>query len=503
MPTLHEGREKDALNLSTLEDSVRTNPELYLTHHQGAEIDDATFDAELRRRPNPQREEQQRGPQNQYLEPGEANATGTPNNNNNNRSLRTKDTFNENDRKDPPGPTDDNWWPAWMDPLCDIRLYTGEVVNDSRVQNAVLLMIMINAIMMGVATFPFVKEDPDLLGKFEVADQIFLVLFTIESAMQLIYWGWGLLKDGFLVFDLLIVVMSWALEGTQVFRAFRIFRAMRLITRIDTLKNLVLALFSVVPKMTAIFMLLLLIFYIFGVMFTQLFKDMYAKGLVEEPYFSTLYDSLFTLFQMMTLDEWALILYQIQVTHTWAWAPFVVYIIITGFVVVNLIIAVICDAVHVLGNENKAGLHGSDDSEQDFLDNAFYGGDMNNSTNPTEQRLEELQGQLNEMADVQDQMRITIEMLVGQLRENAEREAAAAREAESMSLETNSMEDMPMEQIQMSLETNSMEEMPMEQTQGVRTFEKEAPRARTFEDELRSRTIPIPTKSELSCSTTM
>lgn len=95
--------------------------------------------------------------------------------------------------------------------------------------------------------------------------------------------------------------MSWALTGAQVFRAFRIFRAMRLITRIDTLKNLVLALFSVVPKMTAIFMLLMLIFYIFAVMFTTLFKGLHDDELVEYPYFETLYDSLFTLFQMMTL----------------------------------------------------------------------------------------------------------------------------------------------------------------------------------------------------------
>ena len=188
-----------------------------------------------------------------------------------------------------------------MDPLCNVRKFTGHVVNDTRVQNVVLLMIMINAVMMGIATFPAVKTNEELMHQFELADQIFLIIFTIESSMQLIYHGWKLFKDGFLVFDLLIVVTSWALTGAQVFRAFRIFRAMRLITRVDTLKNLILALFSVVPKMGAICMLLGLIFYIFSVMFTQLFKDLYPEGKVEEPYFSTLYDSLFTLFQMMTL----------------------------------------------------------------------------------------------------------------------------------------------------------------------------------------------------------
>ncbi len=62
-----------------------------------------------------------------------------------------------------------------------------------------------------------------------------------------------------------------------------------------------MALFSVFPKMTAIFMLLMLIFYIFAIMFTQLFKSLFEDQLVRQPYFDTIYFSMFTLFQMMTL----------------------------------------------------------------------------------------------------------------------------------------------------------------------------------------------------------
>ena len=101
--------------------------------------------------------------------------------------------------------------------------------------------------------------------------------------------------------DLLIVILSWAMEGTQVIRAFRIFRASRLITRIETMRNLLLAIFNVMPKMTAIFLLLILIFFIFGVMFTTLFKGMYLDGELTEPFFESLFYSFFTLFQMMTM----------------------------------------------------------------------------------------------------------------------------------------------------------------------------------------------------------
>lgn len=208
-----------------------------------------------------------------------------------------KDSFNENGSVT----SISSKLPSWFHTLNDGRKWIGARVNDERVQNFILLLIVINSIMMGIATFDFVKTNEDLSYKFDLVDQIFLVIFTVESALQLFYFGWRLFKDGFLVFDLLIVIMSWALEGTQVIRAFRIFRALRLVTRVQVMRNLIMALFSVIPKMTAIGLLLLLIMFIFGVMFTTLFKGMYPADELTQPYFESLFYSLFTLFQMMTL----------------------------------------------------------------------------------------------------------------------------------------------------------------------------------------------------------
>ncbi len=182
----------------------------------------------------------------------------------------------------------------------NMRNSVGTFVNDIRVQTAMLVLIIVNAIMMGVATFPIVKYDAYVMNIFELTYLILLILFTIESVMQLIYHGYKIYEDGFLLFDVIIVIMSWSLDGSQVIRTFRIMGALRLITRKRVMRKLILALFSIVPEMSAIFMLLMLIFYIFSVMFTQLFKGMYELGQVDMPYFETLYDSAFTLFQMMT-----------------------------------------------------------------------------------------------------------------------------------------------------------------------------------------------------------
>ena len=136
-----------------------------------------------------------------------------------------------------------------------------QLLNPQPFNNFILLLIIINAIMMGVATFPFVKNNNDIQHIFELVDYILLIIFTLECSMQLIHHGpRNFCNDGFRIFDLLIVILSWAMEGTQVIRAFRIFRASRLIARSTTMRNLVLAIFSVIPKMNGIFLLLLLFF---------------------------------------------------------------------------------------------------------------------------------------------------------------------------------------------------------------------------------------------------
>ena len=46
--------------------------------------------------------------------------------------------------------------------------------------------------------------------------------------------------------------------------------------------------------------------------------------------------------------EWADIAREVMAQRSWAWFPFLAYIMITGFMVFNLIIAVICDAVSII-----------------------------------------------------------------------------------------------------------------------------------------------------------
>jgi hypothetical protein len=148
--------------------------------------------------------------------------------------------------------------------LGKFRKVCGDLINHAMVQHAIILLICLNALMMGIATFDFVEDDEHVSRVFEIADTIFLITFTIESAMQLTYHGVNLFKDGWLVFDFTVVVLSWSLESFQIVRAFRIFRTLRLVARLESLRKIVSALGNVIPSLSAVLFLLILVMYIFG-----------------------------------------------------------------------------------------------------------------------------------------------------------------------------------------------------------------------------------------------
>lgn len=168
------------------------------------------------------------------------------------------------------------------------------------------------------------------------------------------------------------------------------------------------ALLGVIPRMAAIALMLALIFYIFGVMFTQLFKTLYVNGDTTFNYFSDLGWTFFTLFQMMTLDEWASIAREVIKVYKWAWVPFITFVVISGFIVVNLIIAVICDAIGALHAGEKAKLHGH------FEEGGSDAGGSQHSMELREQ-LDKLEDQMEDLTHIQARTYHTLQYLTQQL----------------------------------------------------------------------------------------
>ncbi|MDQ7046894.1 MAG: ion transporter [Sulfurovum sp.] len=176
-----------------------------------------------------------------------------------------------------------------------------------------------------------------------------MTVFTIEIILRISVYKASFFKDSWSVFDFVIVAISLVptSAGFEIFRVLRVLRLFRLITVVPQMKKIIVALLSVIPGIGAIAGLLTLFFYIFAIMSTQLFGETFPE------WFGTLGESFYTLFQIMTLESWSMgIVRPIMEVYPYAWVFFVPFIFVSTFIIVNLIIAIVVDAMNEM-NANE------------------------------------------------------------------------------------------------------------------------------------------------------
>jgi voltage-gated sodium channel len=108
---------------------------------------------------------------------------------------------------------------------------------------------------------------------------------------------------------------------------------------VPSMRRVVAALLGALPGMGSVAALLALIIYVAAVMTTKLF------GGAAPEFFGTLGRSLFSLFQVMTVEGWPDIARDVMAIRPAAWIFFVVYLLVSTFAVLNLFIAVVVNAM--------------------------------------------------------------------------------------------------------------------------------------------------------------
>ncbi|BAB05220.1 BH1501 [Halalkalibacterium halodurans C-125] len=235
-----------------------------------------------------------------------------------------------------------------------------KIVNHRAFTFTVIALILFNALIVGIETYPRIYADHKWL--FYRIDLVLLWIFTIEIAMRFLAsnpksaffrssWNW---------FDFLIVAAGHIFAGAQfvtVLRILRVLRVLRAISVVPSLRRLVDALVMTIPALGNILILMSIFFYIFAVIGTMLFQH------VSPEYFGNLQLSLLTLFQVVTLESWASgVMRPIFAEVPWSWLYFVSFVLIGTFIIFNLFIGVI------VNNVEKAELtDNEEDGEADGL----------------------------------------------------------------------------------------------------------------------------------------
>lgn len=223
-----------------------------------------------------------------------------------------------------------------------------QLIESHSFQGFIVTLIVINAILLGMET------STNLMANYgdaiAIIDNIILTVFVLEIIVRLYVYRLKFWRDPWSVFDFCVVFIALvpATGPFAIVRALRVLRVLRLLTMIPSMQRVVGALLSAIPGLSSIAFVLLIFYYVTAVMATHFFSAAYPE------WFGNLGRSLYTLFQIMTLESWSMgISRPVMEQFPYAWAFFIPFILIATFTMLNLFIAIIVNAMQRYTSEER------------------------------------------------------------------------------------------------------------------------------------------------------
>ncbi|MFC4728277.1 ion transporter [Coralloluteibacterium thermophilus] len=238
-------------------------------------------------------------------------------------------------------------------------------IGHPRVQAGILVLIVVNAILLGLETSPRAMDAAG--AAIRLLDKLILAVFVVEIAIRLFVHRARFFRDPWSLFDFTVVAIALvpATGPFSVLRALRVLRVLRVLTIVPSMRRVVGALLGAVPGLLSIGMVLVLVYYVCAVIATNLFGSTFPD------WFGDIGRSFYTLFQIMTLESWSMgISRPVMEEFPYAWAFFIPFILIATFTMLNLFIGVIVDAMQTVADAEQAETlqaldHARDQIEED------------------------------------------------------------------------------------------------------------------------------------------
>ncbi|MBM9538268.1 ion transporter [Desulfobulbus alkaliphilus] len=209
------------------------------------------------------------------------------------------------------------------------------------IQRFIITIILLNAVILGLETVPAINDPHG--GLLSRLDRLCLGIFVVELTLAIIAMGPSrFFRDPWRVFDFVVVSIALipATGAFTVLRSLRVLRVLRLASASPRMRVVVSALLAAIPGLSSIIALLLLLFYVAAVMSTKLFGPNFPE------WFGSINASMYTLFQIMTLESWSMgIVRPVLELYPYAWLFFIPFIMLATFTMLNLFIAVIVEAM--------------------------------------------------------------------------------------------------------------------------------------------------------------
>ena len=250
-------------------------------------------------------------------------------------------------------------------------------------------MIMANIVIIAMDHHGQSQTWTDVLNIF---DYYFVGFFIIEAIFKLIAYHLRYFRSGWNQFDFFLVVISiigvvLGLLGQsvginvgilRVFRIFRILRILRLVRQAKKIRILLETLWYSLPSMANISLFILLVDFIYGVLGVDMFARLTIPDNAEVldnrlANFQSIDRAFMLLFRYQTIEEWNGAMHDCMIEPPYCdkgqsgacgtpWAPlyFTTFLILTAFVITNLLIAIILDNFDVTMKLDNSSLKMND-----------------------------------------------------------------------------------------------------------------------------------------------
>lgn len=227
-----------------------------------------------------------------------------------------------------------------------IRKRAAQWIESTLIQRVIIGLILLNAAILGLQTSASVMAS---LGNYLiVADRVILGIFVAEILIKLFAHDRKFFKNPWNIFDLFVITLA-LIPTTGPISVLRVLRLLRLVSLLPKLRFVVEALLRAIPGIVSIIGLLALLYYVFAVIATRLFGEQFPD------WFGSLGESMYTLFQVMTLESWSMgIARPVIEAYPYAWLFFIPFILIVTFTILNLFIAIIVSTMQSMQEEEHS-----------------------------------------------------------------------------------------------------------------------------------------------------
>jgi voltage-gated sodium channel len=221
-------------------------------------------------------------------------------------------------------------------------------------QAVIIAVILLSALLIGVKTHNIPEKAVALLILMDMAVTIF---FVIEIVIRFLAFPnkKQFLKNGWNVFDTVIVIGSLIPtggSGVLLARLLRVFRVLRLVSMVPELRILINALLKAIPRMGYIALLMFVIFYIYAAMGSMFFHT------INEVLWGDVSISMLTLFRVATFEDWTDVMYETMAVHPFSWIYYLTFIFLTAFVFLNMMVGTVLEVMGQEHDKYRAEQHG-------------------------------------------------------------------------------------------------------------------------------------------------